>query len=104
MGIWNQAKCLDFDLLVLLALLLLRYKNENKNHFLAMIKSSDEAMRQFKNVKARFVLLFFKSKVTQLKETRKQLHKEVLPILIVLLMIDPRICREACFSDYRGNR
>lgn len=32
---------------------------------------------QFQNVKARFILLLFKSKVLQLRETRKRLKNEV---------------------------
>jgi len=43
----------------------------------AMILCADGAVRHFKNLKARFALLMFKSKVLQLKETRKDLQKRI---------------------------
>jgi len=42
-----------------------------------MVKSADFAKRHFRSVKARFVLVFFRSRVNQLKETRTKLHEQI---------------------------
>ena len=52
-------------------------KEKSHNSHLAMVLAADQALLNYRNLKARFILLIFRSRLNQIKETRKDLVNRV---------------------------